>query len=310
MAKILIAGIDAPGGHAIAAALLRNDPATEVLGMDVAPTPPGVDAGGIHLHTAAPGTRRCEDILDEEQPDAIVMVPRWVPLRGEAPLADAVSAMLASTARCGIRQFVLVGSAAIYGPATEGDLLVDEAAGAGAALQGWLREAAAADAAASRFLWRHPEVRTAILRAANLVGESTSVGLGCLLGPGTALTLPFFDPPVQVLHMDDLGDAVSLALRQKLHGTFNVAGPAPLPLGEAIRRSGGTTLPLPAALHAPAGYLLGDALRRPAPEECALERAPCTVDDSRFRAETGFEHQWQLNDIFGQLTATGTNRAG
>lgn len=304
MARILIVGSGDAIGSALVAELRANDPAVEVLGVETRPAGARDERGGIRTWVSDAGGPRYEEILEAEQPDAIVILPAWPRSTGAPPLRESMTALLESTALAAIRQVALVSTAAIYGASREGELLRDEAATPRTDLQGWLRDAAEADNVAARFLWRHPEIRTAILRPVHIVGHGNATGPARLLGDGISLTTPFFDPLVQLIHADDVAAAITLALRQKLHGVFHVAGPAPLPLGEAIHRAGGSALPLPTNLHAGAIRWIGDSVRAPLPGESDFQSFPCTVDDTRFRSETGFEHRWQLTDIFAQLKET------
>ncbi|HSQ66507.1 MAG TPA: NAD-dependent epimerase, partial [Polyangiaceae bacterium] len=102
-------------------------------------------------------------------------------------------------------------------------------------------------------------------------------------------TLLGYDPMVQVIHEQDVVDAMHAALERRVRGIFNLAGPEPLPLSRILRILGRPTLPVPYSLARPALNRLW-ALHLtsfPAPELDHI-RYVCMVDDSRARSVLGY----------------------
>ena len=88
--------------------------------------------------------------------------------------------------------------------------------------------------------WRrsNPAASVAVLRPAVAVAEDTSDWLGASLWSTTPLASAEKEPPAQFVHLDDLADAVVLAVDQQLDGPFNVA-PNGWISGEDLRRLAG-----------------------------------------------------------------------
>jgi UDP-glucose 4-epimerase len=111
-----------------------------------------------------------------------------------------------------------------------------------------------------------------------------------------------FDPMMQFIHEEDLARALLLGVERKLRGVYNVAGPGAVPLSVAIQETGGVPLTLPEMIVRPAVRRLFDLGFYPFPPGAIdFVKYPCTVDDRRFVAATGFKPKWSLHDIFGQL---------
>jgi len=94
-------------------------------------------------------------------------------------------------------------------------------------------------------LWKHPHIRTCVLRPVNVLGYFVHSMIGSYLRMERIPTLLGFDPMMQFVHEEDVCEAIALALEHGLQGVFNVTGPGQVPLHTAIRETGGTALPLP-----------------------------------------------------------------
>jgi UDP-glucose 4-epimerase len=188
-----------------------------------------------------------------------------------------------------IPKLVLVSGATVYGPRADNPQFLTEAApllGAGATEE--TRDLVTLDMLTQSFFWKHTDVATVILRPANVlgtVGNAASNYLRLKVVP----TLLGFDPMVQVVHQDDVVQAILLCLRSGVRGIFNLAGPPPAPLSRLLRELGRPTVPVPHV----AARLGADRLFRwrlstfPAPELDFL-RYVCMVDDARARRLLGY----------------------
>jgi UDP-glucose 4-epimerase len=309
MTKILLSGI--AGGLAQRVVRLA-DGQFETIGVDRTSVPVRIEGREVRTWVAKPQSRRMDEILRQEQPDALLLLP---PVASSpdalASFASETRHMLELAAEHAIRQVLLVSTARTYGEARDTSLYMDEDAPLRAATtHPALRARVEAETAALAFLWQHPEIRMAVLRPAATTGGSDSDSIDTLLGATPAVTLLGFDPLIQLLHEEDLARAILLAVQHRLNGTFNLAGPGALPLHRAIDKAGGSALSLPEPLlHLASGLLELCGARMPPGNDFDFLRFPCTVDDARFRAATGFNHQWTLPDIFTQLRAAPLLRA-
>jgi nucleoside-diphosphate-sugar epimerase len=138
-------------------------------------------------------------------------------VEGTRRLLDAAGAV-------GVRHVVLVSSATVYGAWPANPVpLTEEAAvrpnpGAGYPVQKAEVERLGAEWAAD-----HPGTTVTVLRPAVAVAEGDRSWLAHSLGLTAGLRAGSDDTPLQLLHLDDLADAVELARRARLDGPFNVA---------------------------------------------------------------------------------------
>ena len=138
-------------------------------------------------------------------------------IEGTRRLLDAAGAV-------GVRHVVLLSSATVYGAWPANPVpLTEEAAirpnpGAGYPVQKAEIERLGAEWAAD-----HPGTTVTVLRPAVAVAEGERSWLARSLGLAAGLRAGDDDPPLQLLHLDDLADAIEVARRERLDGPFNVA---------------------------------------------------------------------------------------
>jgi nucleoside-diphosphate-sugar epimerase len=135
---------------------------------------------------------------------------------------------------------VLVSSATVYGswpanpvPLTE-DAAVRPNPGAGYPVQ-----KAEIERLGTEWANGHPGATVTVLRPAVAVAEGERSWLARSLGLTAGIRAGSDDPPLQLLHLDDLADAVELARRERLDGPYNVAPDGWLS-GEQARALAGT----------------------------------------------------------------------
>ena len=115
-------------------------------------------------------------------------------------------------------------------------------------------------------------------------------------------TLLGFDPMVQLIHEDDVIEAIVCALRPGIRGVFNVVGPGEVPLSTVLRELGKPTLPIPHLLGRPLLTLLYRwKLTSFPPPELDHIRYVCMVDGSRAQAVLGFRPRRSLKETIEAL---------
>jgi nucleoside-diphosphate-sugar epimerase len=95
--------------------------------------------------------------------------------------------------------------------------------------------------------WRdaHPGATVAVLRPAPPVAEDDAGWLAPMLAAARGTPVGDDDPPGQYLHLDDLADAIAVAVDLRLDGAYNV-GPEGWAAGEELRAlQGGPRVRLP-----------------------------------------------------------------
>lgn len=138
-------------------------------------------------------------------------------IEGTQRLLDAAGAV-------GVRRVVLISSATVYGAWPANPLPLTEEApmrpnpGASYPVQ-----KAEIERLGREWTADHPDTTVAVLRPAVAVAEGEQSWLARSLGLTRRIRAGADDPPLQLLHLDDLADAVELARRAHLDGPYNVA---------------------------------------------------------------------------------------
>lgn len=191
----------------------------------------------------------------------------------------------------GVKKLVLLSSAAVYGARPGNPQFLSEDA---PLLGGHVGGLGSLDLLAQSFFWKHPRIETVILRPVHVLGPLDN-GPSNYLRLGVVPTLLGFDPMIQVLHLDDLIQALERTLVPGVRGIFNVAGPPPCTLSHAIERLGRRRVPLPQRM---LQALVGSYRRRGREPgglwELDFLRYVCMVDDTRLRKLTGYQPRHDL----------------
>ena len=153
-------------------------------------------------------------------------------IEGTQRLLDAAGAV-------GVRHVVLISSATVYGAWPANPIPLTEEApirpnpGASYPVQ-----KAEIERLGREWTVDHPGTTVAVLRPAVAVAEGEQSWLARSLGLTRGIRAGSDDAPVQLLHLDDLADAVELARREHLDGPYNVAPDGWLSGDEAVALAG------------------------------------------------------------------------
>lgn len=304
MSRVMLTGTASNVGRALAVQLLAAG--HEVFGIDRRAwddAPEGLKFAKLDLRK-----RAAEDFVRRARPDTIVHLAtvthlfeqseeRYrINLAGTRAVFDYASAQ-------GVEHVVFVGRHTYYGAGADSNFFhtEDEPPGQVGNFPE-LADLVAADLYASTALWRLPKVAVTLLRVCYTLGPSGRGTLAAFLRARTSErnreghkpgrfdhVVPLvlgYDPLFQFVHENDLVHALALCMETKPRGVFNVAGPPPLPLSVIAREVGRMPLPLPEPV---LRAMLG-RFGLPRLSVGALEhiKYPITIDDSAFRAATGF----------------------
>jgi UDP-glucose 4-epimerase len=203
--------------------------------------------------------------------------------------------LLEYVAQYRVPKLILLSGSGVYGPRPDNpQFLSEDAPLLGSARFSGLRDLIEVDMLAQSFFWKHPETDTVILRPVHILGTVRNASSNYLRLPNIP-TLLGFDPMVQVVHQDDVIDAIRCALAPGIRGIFNIAGPPAAPLSRIIELTGHPRLPIP---H-PLAEVLVQRLWNigmtsfPAPELDHI-RYVCMVDDTRARDILGFVPRFDI----------------
>ena len=93
-------------------------------------------------------------------------------------------------------------------------------------------------------------MRSTVLRFASIVGPTVDTPVTRYLGRAVAPVVLGYDPLVQCVHEDDVGEAILCAVLADKCGDYNVCGRGVVPLSTALRLTGAKALPLPMSVAA------------------------------------------------------------
>jgi UDP-glucose 4-epimerase len=290
--KVLIPGITGRLARSVAVKLLEAG--HEVLGIDRRPwlnAPKGIEVFQIDIRK-----RAAEEVFRKHRPEAVIHMATVTHLtvRNEDRYRInlfGTRAVFDHCAHYGAKRCIFVGRHTYYGAAADSSLYHGEEDPPFAMTTfPELADLVAADLYAGSALWRYPELDTCVLRVSYTLGPSVSGTLATFIGGKRTPMVLGFDPLFQFMHEDDAADSICLALEKQLRGVYNVAGPQPMPLSTLIRTAGRKPVPVPEILlRAVFGRFGLPALP---PGAVAHLKYPVVIDDSSFRAKTGFNHKY------------------
>ncbi len=206
--------------------------------------------------------------------------------------------------RHGTKRIVALSRATVYGARADNPSLITEEMPIklGAAYSE-LADLVEYDHLCRSFLWEQRDVEMKLLRPVSVVGPSIREGmLHGYLDRDPVFTALGFDPMVQLVHEDDVVDAIRLALRTAGRGIYNLTGPDPLPLSILLRELRRRRVPLPhplLSLMDRVAFRLG--LSSLPPHAIDFLRFSCLVDGTKLRDELGFNPRHSARTILDAI---------
>ncbi len=197
-----------------------------------------------------------------------------------------------------VKKLVLLSSADVYGARARNPQFLTEEAPLLAAELSALRDI---DMMAQSFFWKRPDIETVILRPTHITGWTNNV-ISRYLRLNPVPRLMGYDPMMQIVHEEDVVQAIRLALHPGQRGIFNVAGPPPLPLTRILERLKRKSIAIPLMLARPALsqlHRLGQVNLLPSYVDYV--RYVCMVDDSRAKEVLGYSPEYDLEQSIAAI---------
>lgn len=289
--RVLIPGISGVLGHMVAHRLLAEG--HEVIGIDKRPWPDAPP--GVEMHHVDIRKRAAEDVFRKRRPHAVIHMATVTHLVARTEERYRINlggtrAVFEHAVAYGVEHAIFVGRHTYYGAGPDSPLYHHEDDPPMAVTTfPELADLVAADLYACTSLWRFPGLATSVLRFCYTLGPTGHGTLATFLRGPRVPTILGFDPLYQFMHERDVASAIVLALKSRIRGVYNVAGPQPVPLSLLIRDTGRTQIPLPEILFA---NLLGRfGLPRLPKGALAHIKYPVVIDSEPFRKATGFTHE-------------------
>ena len=166
-----------------------------------------------------------------------------------------------------------------------------------------VRDLAEVDTLCTAFLWRHPEIATTILRPVATLGSSVHSTMARYLRQRYVPTIMGFDPDdaVHPRGRRRRGDrAVPRARARTASSTWS--DPARCRCRSRSARPAAPRCRFPSrSRDVVFGQLFRSGLYHTPPGAIDFVKYPCTLDGRRFRAATGFQPRFSLEDIFASV---------
>lgn len=319
---VLVTGVAGDIGGRFARRIAEDPSVDRVVGVDSAP--PRADVGRVSFVRADIRNPVIAKVIAGQDVDTVVHLSvqpeRGVPHQStRQPAGEPAGSGGASTkehnvigtmqllAACqraeGLQRLVVRSAAAVYGSSSRDPAMFTEDMSARRLPRtGYAKDVLEVEGYVRGFARRRPDVAVTTLRTADVVGPTISSPLTDYFRLPVVPTTLGYDARLQLLHEDDLLDALHHAALEGVHGAFNVAGDGVLMLSQAIRRLGRPTVALPGFALSAVGTLTRQAtLRRLQTELTPSMSFGRGLDTTRMRLVLGFTPTHTTGEAFADF---------
>jgi UDP-glucose 4-epimerase len=305
--RYLITGGSGYIGGRLAAILAERDDTELVLNVDVRPPASGAPRTE-YVEADVRDGERIRRLLNEREIDCLVHLAFLLnPIHDEARMYDidvnGTQAVLKAASEAGTEHVVVTSSAIAYGAWPDNPVpIAEDWPVRGMPDFSYARDKAEADRVAQLWAAEHPDRVMTIVRPCIVFGPSvdnfishvwTKAPFGVLVDGA--------DSEVQLVHEDDVVEALRSLIDAKADGAFNVAGDGTLSYRESIEMAGQRVREMSLA-SAYRLYRVLWALRVPGVEAPAglvkTARYPWIVSNEKLKAETGWQPAHTTRETF------------
>ncbi len=290
---VLVTGVSNHWGARLAAHLLA---ATDfhVIGLDA--DPPCDHIEGLDFIQADVRNTLIVDLLRAEAVDTVCHLAfRESYRRSEAAFDLNVMGtmkVLGAAAAAGVRKIVIKSSTAVYGARPDNSaFLAEERPLTNQPATGTIHDLVEIETFCNGFRGQYPHIILTVLRFANIIGPKVDTPMTRFLGTQFTPKLLGFDPRIQVIHEEDVIEALAHAVVHDVPGVFNVAAEGVLPLSKAMALAGKMAIPvfhLAAYWGNPLFAALGGPVDRTCPLGLDYLRYSCVGDLTKMRGVLDF----------------------
>ncbi|MGZ4144843.1 MAG: SDR family oxidoreductase [Actinomycetota bacterium] len=267
---------------------LESDTAVErVIGVDVEEPPTG--SPKLEFHQM--------DVRDARLGKTFVGVDTVVhlafqhdPIRDEARMrsvnVDGTTNVFDAAAATGVRKIIYPSSAVVYGAHPDNDFPLTESSPLRANEDfAFAAHKLAIERMIEGFRSVHPDIVVTVFRCATVFGPSAENFLSRLMEAPRLTTVRGYEPPLQLVHEDDVASAIALVVDRDLNGVYNLAADGYLGADEVVALSGKKRVELPEGVaFSIAERLWKTGLTTAPPGELRYLMHPWVVDASKLRA--------------------------
>ncbi|MFC6287982.1 NAD-dependent epimerase/dehydratase family protein [Nocardioides sp. GCM10027113] len=309
---VLVTGVSRDLGRRFARALASDPAVARVVGVDV--VPPRGDIGEVSFVRADIRTPVIAKVIAKEDVDTVVHMsviatPGTAGGRHTMKELNVIGTMqlLAACQKApGVRDLVVKSTTTVYGASSRDPaMFTEDMQPRRQPRSGYAKDVAEVEGYVRGFARRRPDVRVAVLRAANVLGPRISSPITSYFRLPVIPTVLGYDPRLQFLHERDLLAALRHATLGDVAGTFNVAGDGVMLLSQAVRRLQRPTVAMPGPMVGQLGNVLRSArLADFSPEQIGFLTYGRGVDTTRMREVLGFEPELTTAEAFADFAAS------
>lgn len=268
--------------------LLEADPSVErVVGIDITEPLAGspklefhqLDVRDAHLAKVLPGV------------DVVVHLAfQFDPIRDEGRMrsinVDGTRNVLEAAGATGVRKLIQASSATVYGAHPDNDFPLTESSPLRANPDfSYAWHKLEAERMIEAFQEDHPEVVVTVLRPAIVFGPNVQNFVSRMLEAPRITTVKGYEPPLQLVHEEDVATAIHLAISRDLPGPYNVGADGWLTRDEVLELTGKKQVELPEAVaFSLAERLWKVGVSEAPPGELHFVMHPWVVDNAKLRA--------------------------
>lgn len=299
---IVVTGVAGYWGGRVARRLL-SEPGVQVIGIDV--KEPAEAIHGMDFVAADLRSTLLAEFLQVAGVDTVCHLRfKEVTTNSDAAYQQNVAATKALLAACvsaGVGHVVLKSSTTVYGANPSNSAFLPEShALRGGRRYAYNRHLVEIEQACQAFVAETAEPALTILRFASIVGPTADTPMNRLLRGRFTPMLLGFDPMMQVIHEEDVVEALAYATLNQIAGVFNVAAEGALPLTRLL----GLTQTAPLPVWHPLAYWGMEKVKEPAdflPIEPDYLRYRWVADLTKMREELGFYPQKMADEAVRTL---------
>jgi len=212
------------------------------------------------------------------------------PIRDEARMhsvnVEGTANVLEAAAATGVGKIVYPSSATVYGAHPDNDFPLTEASPLRANTDfAYAAHKLETERLLDAFRSDHADIVVTVFRSAIVFGPSVENFVSRLMEAPRITTVRGYEPPLQLVHEDDVASAIALAVGTDLDGIYNLSADGWLSSEEVVVLSGKKRVELPEAVaFSMAERLWKTGLTTAPPGELHYLMHPWVVDSSKLRA--------------------------
>jgi len=286
MSVVAVTGVAGYLGQRLLSHLEEDPDVTRVIGVD-AHEPAG--SPKLEFHQL--------DVRDAALAKVLVGVDTIVhlafqhdPIRNEGLMWDinvgGTRNVLEAAAATGVRKIVYPSSATVYGAHPDNVVPLDEASPLRANTDfSYAAHKLETERLIERFHGEHPDVIVTVIRSAIVFGPTVENFMSRMLEAPRLMTVRGFEPPLQLIHEQDIASLLAFCVSQDLDGVYNAAADGWMSADEVVGLSGKKRVELPEVVaFSMAERLWRTGLTSAPPGELHYVMHPWVVDTSKLRA--------------------------